>query len=474
VQAESSGAIEVRGAELTVFWAFDLAAFTTTNEELLRLARADRGWLEELREAIHQAAPTQRLAPIQAQVDEAAYKRTNERVGASTLSALEARRELPLRIPAAREVWREGGDFEWSLVSVAIGTLGAASIKYQARIDRSMRVEQMIFSYHLLVQLLRADLPEVVAELFHVLNRTAGPIEGVEFTAPAPSDLERLLAAYECLDVDLALLSASGAEPVGMIPIKTLIRDGDEPSLRELAALSRMTLTEPEHYDQRRLEGFQDADIGNREDELWLVNANRMLRYNPDRHLERVIWFYTDVQCLSEMLTQQLAALEYTEAWLRDARARLRESLARTTNILQEKNDLGAVLASIESVTDLIANPASVLIGIRHPFFRTVAERLVRELRLDVIGERLSQSTKLFLDVTTSVFFYDVRTSSRVIELQQVRATTTMRRLAWVTAVATISALVVATVALVRGSDASSRRSPGRQPTPQLTTTKAR
>ena len=90
-----------------------------------------------------------------------------------------------------------------------------------------------------------------------------------------------------------------------------------------------------------------------------------------------------------------------------------------------------------------------MIVGVRHPFFRGVAERLIAELRLEELGVQLSQSTSLLLSVAGALFSYDTSVASHELSVQTAKATTTVRRLSWVIALATIAAVAIAIAALL-------------------------
>jgi hypothetical protein len=446
---------------LTLMWAFDLGAFVEGDPQKLRLARSDADWLDNLAQALRVRPDAGRLATSRAHVDTSQFERANERVGASTLSALQARRQMPLRVPAHNQGWAESGAcYRWMFESVAIGPYGAATVRFRAELVSKLAVESVIAEYHQLIQLLRVELTAVVGEMLGLLTDVDLPLRKVAFLRPAPEELEPYLIGYESFDVRLEFVGKDGLPDPS--PVKRHVENGELTAVRKLAALSRMTPTEPDHFDATRLRAFQIADVGNREDELWIVNSHRMLRSHPERMENRVAWFYADVLCIAELAVQQLANLEYTDHWLGSARSSLRQRMSSHSG---DVVSTGEVLRSIEAVSDLIVQPHSLTIGVRHPFFRTVVDALIDQLGLRTTGEQVQRSADLFLNVASAVFSHDVSVSSQLAEQENADMTRSMKSYTRATLLATVVAVVVSAVALALGQrDDSSKAKAGDQP----------
>jgi hypothetical protein len=428
-------------ADLIFFAAFELGAFSSQHDEKLRLARSEQGWLKDLAPVLRRLATSENLAWPHAEIVESMYRHVNERIGASTLAAQEARQQMPLRIPAVRRPWTEAGElFTWRLASVSIGPQGAACIRHQARLVRAASVDSFITEYHILVQDIYRNLVSIARELLEGLSKADGPLDTVEFTLPVTMSLGAYLASYESLDIEFEVVDES--DELSTWTVKRLVEQS-LPCARQLAALSRMTKTEPDHLDERRLQAFKNADIGNREDEIWIVNSNRMLRSHPNRQDQSVVYFHDDVLTFIEIVLQQLAAMEYVESWLHHAYARFRKELVNSQSAAT--SNVGNILVDIEQVLDLLVQPGNLIIGIRHAFFRKLAEQLVDELRLSTVCDQTQHSISIFTEAVSAAFAYRASVSSQA-------ATRTIRALTWAIMVGTIIAISIAIIALVLGA----------------------
>jgi hypothetical protein len=429
--------IRLLEADFVFLAAFQIGAFARVHDEKLRLARSDRSWLTNLKHALRNLPPDDFVSWPDADLVVSRYYLVNERVGASTLAAQQARHRLPLRIPAKHSAWNESGHlFQWKFDCVGIGVDGAACIRHRARLMRPATVDDVTIDYHILIQDIFRNLVPVAHALLAGLSKAEGPLDSIEFLNPDPNRLDTFIASYECVDIDFLALDDGGSQV--SLPAKSLIAESLD-CARQLAALSRMSRTEPDLFDRERLQAFRDADIGNREDELWIINSNRMLRSNPDRRDDHVAHFYEDVLCLVELALQQLAVLEYIDDWLHDARAKFRRQLMSSKS---HDSDVGHILIDFERVLDLIEQPGGLTAGIRHAFFRQLADRLMHELRIQVARAHARDAVWMFAQVASAAFTFKVFVSSEA-------TGATVRRLTWAIMVGTLVGVIIAVTAMI-------------------------
>lgn len=436
-QVPSRYTIRVDEADFVFFAAFQIGAFTRVHDEKLRLARSERSWLTDLERVLRNLPPDDLIAWREADLVVSNYYLVNERVGSSTLANQQAKNQLPLRIPARHSPWNESGHhFLWRFDSVGIGVDGAACIRHRARLKHPATVDEVTTDYHILIQDIFRQLVPVAHALLAGLSSADCPLESIEFLHPDPNRLDTFIASYECIDITFVALDDQGT--VLELPAKRLMAESLD-CARQMAALSRMTRTEPDLFDAEKLQAFRHADIGNREDELWIINANRMLRSNPDRSDHNVIHFYEDVLCLVELALQQLAVLEYVDSWLHSARAKFREQLMSSRS---HDSDVGHILIDFEQMLDLIEQPGGLAAGIRHTFFRQLADRLADELRIQTARARAQEAVSMFAQVAAAAFTFKVFVNSELTEA-------TVRRLTWIIMVGTLVGVIIAIIAMV-------------------------
>lgn len=435
-QVPSHYTIRVDEADFVFFAAFQIGAFTRIHDEKLRLARSDRSWLTDLERVLRNLPPDDLIAWQDADLVVSKYYLVNERVGSSTLANQEAKNQLPLHIPAKSSPWNESGHhFLWRFDSVGIGVDGAACIRHRARLKHPATVDEVTTDYHILIQDIFRQLVPVARVLLSGLSSADGPLDSIEFLHPDPNRLNTFIASYECIDIAFTALDDQGIALE--VPAKRLMAESLD-CARQMAALSRMARTEPDLFDPEKLQAFRDADIGNREDELWIVNANRMLRSNPDRGDDNVAHFYEDVLCLVELALQQLAVLEYVDSWLHSARAKFREQLMSSR---AHDSDVGHILIDFEQMLDLIEQPGGLAAGIRHAFFRQLADRLADELRIQTARARAQEAVSMFAQVAAAAFTFKVFVNSELTEV-------TVRRLTWIIMVGTLVGVIIAIIAM--------------------------
>jgi hypothetical protein len=425
-------------ADLTFLAAFEISAFSGRHDGAFRVARSDRHWLEKLKSELIKLPPNDYLNWPRTVLTISNYQRVNERIGASTLAAQQARGQLPLRTPATFPEWTESGNlYYWRLESISIGVEGAACIRHRARLKEYASVDEIISGYHTLVQEIYNSLTPIAQALLEGLSQAQGPLESIDFAIPTTLSSGTFIASYECIDIEYAAANEEGERIA--LPAKRLV-DESLSCTRQFAALSRMTKTEPDHFDPARLEAFKEADIANREDEIWVINSNRMIRSNPDRHDLRIRYFYEDVICFVELALQHLAVVEHVNSWLHDARAQFRKQLNSYQRDRDE--DIGHILLDFERVLDLVEQPGNLLLGIRHPFFRSIADRLITELQLPLASAQTRDVIAMFTQVASAAFTFRVFITSEATEV-------TVRRLTWLIMIGTLIGTILAVIALV-------------------------
>lgn len=429
--------IRVDEADIVFFAAFQIGAFTRVHDEKLRVARSERSWLNDLKPVLQNLPSDDLISWQDADLVVSKYYLVNERVGSSTLASQQAKNQLPLYIPARRSLWNESGHhFLWRFDRVGIGVDGAACIRHRARLKHPATVDEVTTDYHILIQDIFRQLVPVAHALLSGLSSAGGPLDSIEFLHPDPNRLDTFIASYECIDIAFVALDDQGVALE--LPAKRLMTESLD-CARQMAALSRMARTEPDLFDPEKLQAFREADIANRKDELWIVNANRMLRSNPDRSDDNVEHFYEDVLCLVELALQQLAVLEYVDSWLHSARAKFREQLMSSRS---HDSDIGHILIDFEQMLDLIEQPGGLAAGVRHAFFRQLADRLADELRIQAARAHAQEAVLMFAQVASAAFTFKVFVNSELTEA-------TVRRLTWIIMVGTLLGVIIAIIAMI-------------------------
>ena len=388
---------------MALLWAFDLAAFVENGDGTYEFERAQPGWLAGVMTAFRNHHNTDRLAPAQSTRADSQFALEPERIGQQTLSSLSARGLMPVIVPALSQKWSDETEyFKWRFACLSIGTGGSVSMRYEVEVAQgNPLVSDFVSSYFSLIQIIRRDMDAVLEDFRGLLNDAGGPLAGITYSDFTRSRLDAYLSSYECVDLDLDVIDRETRNRIDE-PIKTLF-DPDRPDcMRQLAALARMSHVEPEHYDVERLVAFRSADIGNREDEFWVVNPIRLMRSHPEPQKRNIRRFYADVVLLAEILLQQLASLAYIEAWLREAKSELRSRAAGGLSANVE--EIGDVLARVERISDQLTQPGELLSGMRHLFFRSLTDRMMEEIGLTNASVRVGRAVDIFLSLAAGVF----------------------------------------------------------------------
>lgn len=386
-------------ARLTTFWAFPIQPYVVSGLPLFEAMTSTPAWLADDAPRFHQLCSAShdfdgcRLAS-------STYSQTTERVGATTLAGYAAKGLMPLELHF-RDVTTYDESLHWRPAALHLSGNGAMTLRHEVEFDSpadgSLDAAGAIREYHTLIRELRNDVG-IRASKFAQLWSELHPDIPLSFPHDGGLGEESLL--YESIDMDFDICDEVGAHL--RQPIKTVIHKDHVDVVRQLAAISRMSSIEPQHYDAGRLARFREADIGNREDELWLVNPNRMMRSHPDWGNPTNRSFYEDSLLLCEILLQQKASLQYVDQWLRESKGMLRKH-SYTLDSESGARGISDVVLGVERVTDQLADPTQLLLGIRNPFFRDLAQTLAAEMQVIGASERAFQSVSLFLGVTRSL-----------------------------------------------------------------------
>lgn len=444
--------VSVAQFEASVMWAFPIEVVIQSGTDTFSAIAADPQWLSDLASKLTSANAVADTGNPFTRIEKAksAYSRSVDRGTADTLKAVEVRDMMPLGFVAEEALHAESGGLAWKFDRLHLSPAGAVSFRFaiSQATNGEIPVTELISAYHTTLRAARSDLDRWAQEFFKLWD---GHVPGVQLRSVLPDTLEAYLITYEAIDTGLVVRDGE-RRPIRQ-PIKTMYDEDFIDVVRQLAALSRMSDVESIFYDWNRLEQFRRADVGNREDEMWLVNSGRMLRSHPDRDEDRNRLYYQDAVLLAELMLQYRSSISYVDHWLRAARKSLRDSShalgksARSgalSDHQQVEDDLGQVVVGVERISDHLTDPTELLLGIRHPFFRSLAEALAETMQVDVAVRSGQQAVSQFLASAQSTYSHGLALGQRHTSRQTRRLTVASLIAAVAAAAAAIASLVVA------------------------------
>jgi hypothetical protein len=86
--------------------------------------------------------------------------------------------------------------------------------------------------------------------------------------------------------------------------------------------------------------------------------------------------------------------------------------------------------------------PGGLGAGVRHAFFRQLADRLADELRIQTARAHAQEAVSMFAQVVSAAFTFKVFVNSELTEA-------TVRRLTWIIMVATLVGVIITIIALI-------------------------
>ncbi len=342
-----------------------------------------------------------------------------DRIERVTIPAATLAKAAPLRVRGFEDVERSGC-FDVGCTSVDFFRTGVVGIAFSMRLDDACEGR---LKTEALLEELRAARECVEIEAEQLLRQVATLLSDALNVPVASSPLADHCEVFEV--IDFAQSTASGVTAPGEV-----LRDGSAEAKRELAGFLRMSRPGVwTRYSDDVVERIRSSDLGNREDDFWLVMGRRLFRYHPDARSDVAGWF-EDLILATSISLAQIAALERQAELLRQE---VPELLLPATLELAKVDDIAEDarhLALVESLVSRVSDAGFVGRGVGHSFFREVLEAVQNDLRLRevnaVVRERLRD---LQVEIQSLVGF---RASSAALAVSRSTEALT-RRLLWLT-----------------------------------------
>lgn len=249
---------------------------------------------------------------------------------------------------------------------------------------------------------------------------------------------EEALYAYEILDMDFT------AGDLPLDSIKSLLFKKNEIAACELAAISRMSPTSVAVLRDTKIREFANSDLGARDDELWTVNRERMVRRHPDRKQPHNKAFFEDVKTATEILVLQQSTFDFLEEWMAARRSEI------FTHMFSDEGKAGGaqvIYSQLESITRvgrLLVEPLMLQNSAKHSFYIKLISRLSACLDLEERNKRASQAMRDFASLADSASGFSVGLVSAQMASAQVQLAASARKISLATAWLTILAILLA------------------------------
>ncbi|RAO58694.1 hypothetical protein LUPAC06_02284 [Micromonospora saelicesensis] len=365
-----------------------------------------------------------------------AYGKSEEH-GRPTFSDEFSRSYMPIVVESTTSERYEVGILKWYVEWIKVGPTGAISLCARAELldpGRLAIVPEIVRSYHQFRLQLKRKCPELWQAFLEYWSETV-PEYAVDENRV--SELGDHLELYDVVDFDF-LVDGDQSQP------KDLYREGPTDALRAIAGLTRMSHV-MHTYSEESVRTLSGYDLGNRPDELWIVNAERLTRHHPE-HLTDAgkQLFMEDVVGAVEILLQQRATLKYVSSWVRRTRAVFLDRLTDDSQVEQKHLAMRRLLTEMAWTSDLYSESISVARDSGSSFFRSVVSRVATLKEIGENRNEVSDSVGGLLSISQAVFGERTAAASSQLQAVSVNFEKTSRNMAVAAVVVAMAAAALA------------------------------
>ena len=426
--------------ELYFIFSIDLSSLIDRRyEDVLNSLRGKRSWLLNIRDMFYTSKhPMLFKNP---ECDTSQYIKS-ARLEKFTISELFLQENSPLRFNIGKPI-RIGG-FIISECSVRFHQDGVLTVRFHLKQIRKhakfdfFDVDGFVSTMQPIRRKIEQKAVEMICAFCEDWNRVSNE---VVLEIASKSTLKNSLHKYEIILFDYS--TSSGHK----IPIKNMYNKDKLDLLRQLVGFARMSRPFAwKSYSFKFMSEFVRNDVGNREDELWLVYYERLVRYIPQRKDQSVVLWLEDALLGIEILLAKKAVLEYVTSWSRAELLLLRQNVQFLVDkkfMLQKAiSEANKLIANLYCLLSTVLDPLSLERNITHEFYLTLIRSVVKHLRIDRLTE------------TAKSTFGDLNQTSQLIKslgdtVANLRLQQQMKKLTIIALLFTLAAIVIAIVELL-------------------------
>lgn len=386
-----------RDLDITSFKIVGLCGFDMTHlleekwESHFNSIRGGKTWLDRLKSITENPERFGFKFPGYA---ESSYARTDRDVR-NTFSKYYVKNFMPLFFELVEKKAVYTGLFEITIDRVSVSDSGAVTLRIESAVKNGVELKStrsIIDGYYEYKQKVIAEIKTCVCKFIELLKDSFNKMNNnISFNETLTDDFEQYVSYYELVDFDYG---RSGAKKM---PIKSMYEKGAEDLLRPLVALFRMTKINFNSYDIAMISDIKNRDYGNRVDEIWAINEDRLLRHFPYEKADTYTkLFFLDVVLGIEILLQQKIVLQYLNQWIDIRRSKLREGINfRGERPKFDENQINPLIGEVVDVYDVISNGLIIQRNANHTFFNVIIEKSIDCMRLK---EMLGSNRELIMD----------------------------------------------------------------------------
>jgi len=314
--------------------------------------------------------------------------------------------------------------FYIEILSISISRNGAITIKIKSSKSNSgikSKIEQVIDVYYKYKENINNKVLSHLSNFIELFNDFFNNYNNkIKFKKKMDDNLEQYISYYEIVDFDY------DKTKMKKNTIKSMY--DNELYLKSLVALFKMTRTDFSNYDISKISDIKNNDYGDRVDELWAINQDRLLRHHPEaKTKENIENFFLDIILGIEILLQQKIALQYLNQWIGKQNIELRKIINSSKNVFKSKKNVFSFLKNIKNVFkrnlsvkskldylifeivntyvniyDIISDNSMMQVNTNHTFFDLIMEKSIDKMRLkDILCSNKDMISDLFSLLTS-------------------------------------------------------------------------
>ncbi len=323
-------------------------------------------------------------------IESSEYAKTDKKER-NTFSEFYSNKFMPLNINFKGSEPITGKYFSTSINSVKVGYHGSVSICCTTTFKKWTRkskisISDFINEYNIFIETIRAELCSELKKFFEFWNSRIKFIQ-LNLIDTKLSNFQK----FEILDFDHNL----------ELPINTIFTN-DKENAKQLARLLRMTKSSYSSFDDKKVEKLKELNLGSRNDELWIINEDRLVRHHPEDNIYLKA-FLSDIILGIEILTQYESNLLYLNHWVVDKRAELRNILSEQKDKKQLENTLSEIWLDAIHIYDNTLEQYTRQRNIHHSFYNKVIKEGIKYQRLDEYSKQVKNEFKELFDTLNSI-----------------------------------------------------------------------
>lgn len=338
----------------------------------------------------------------EARITTSAYAESIEH-GRPTFSPDFSNEYMPLEFSQKNSEDHPAGHFRWRNTLVRIHYNGAFTLHFTASIKTPLTTDQIITSYHQFRLNLSKKIPNIASKIFQMWNCNLAEY------ATDKRALDRILdhvELYDIVDFDF-LVDGKRIHP------KDIYKGINPTALRCLAGISRMSSVYFK-YSLEYLANLKNADLGSRDDELWIPNAERLIRHHPEHSMDRSKQLYwQDIVTGIDLQCAERSTLNYLVFWTRRLRAKFLDELAKDDVATSRDTTMRSLLREIASCADLYHELPAINRITGSSFFGTLLATIEKFRSTREIQSEVSDSIGKALEIANSIFAEQTAFSAR-------------------------------------------------------------